>query len=116
MSDVPGPPPAPPPGPTPPGGPPPGPPWGPPPWGTDPWQAPGPPDYHQAARERVQLPAMGLIVVGLLNLLVGLFSAGYALFTLVTPAQQLYDQQVRLTEQPGMPPLYADAMRQQLAK
>jgi hypothetical protein len=53
---------------------------------------PPPPDEsHEAARERVQLPATFLVANGALNLLVALFAAGYAVNEMVTPAEAMRD-------------------------
>jgi hypothetical protein len=53
---------------------------------------PPPPDEgHEAARDRVQMPAMFLVANGALNLLVALFAAGYVVNELVTPAEALRD-------------------------
>src|SRR5262245_52232058 len=57
---------------------------------------PPPPDEaHEQARERVQMPAMFLVANGVLNLLVGLFLAGYVVKEATTPAEALRDGWVK---------------------
>src|SRR4051812_9893281 len=48
-------------------------------------------ESHEAARERVQMPATFLVANGALNLLVAVFAAGYAASEAATPAEALRD-------------------------
>jgi len=59
-----------------------------------------PPDEagEAAARSRTNLPGIFLIICGVLNLLVGLFELGNAVFIAVQPAEELAKQQDSMTE------------------
>ena len=52
----------------------------------------------EAARRRVQLPAIFLIVLGVLNLLLALYWVTSTVWTTLTPARALAEQQQRVVE------------------
>lgn len=55
------------------------------------FQEPSSPRPPSGLRDRVQLPGIVLLAVGLLNALVGLYTAFEAVRALVTPADKMYD-------------------------
>jgi hypothetical protein len=68
------------------------------------------------ARERVKLPAVFLIVVGVLNLLVALFYAGVTIFIAVQPADKMHEMQIDTYETLGKSYPFAKEMAAAMRK
>ncbi|MGH7172428.1 MAG: hypothetical protein ACRELG_19290, partial [Gemmataceae bacterium] len=69
--------------------------------------APSPADRTYYARQRVQAPAIALIVVGILNLLMTLLQVGMTAWIMVTPAQQIQkmmEERLDILEKGGVLP------------